>query len=131
MSMDPCAGVESKLQPYLDRQLTGDEVSMIEMHLGECEYCRERYHFEAQLRETVKTVCCGDPVPKDLVDKVRLQLRGQRGGSRRRPVGAGRCSRSARRQPPSRRVAGVGQQRPPAPRQHHRMRASAAIVGRP
>jgi len=27
----------------------------------------------------VKTVCCGDPVPNDLVDKVRLQLRAQSG----------------------------------------------------
>ena len=52
MSATPCAGVESKLQPYLDRQLTPDEVSMIEGHLGTCVYCRERYHFEAQLRDT-------------------------------------------------------------------------------
>ena len=51
MSVDPCVGVESNLQPYLDRQLTPDEVSMIERHLGECAYCRERYHFEARLRD--------------------------------------------------------------------------------
>ena len=77
MSIDPCIGIESKLQPYLDRQLTGDEVTMIEEHLGRCGYCRERYHFEAQLRDTVKTVCCGDPVPADLVDRVRLAIRDQ------------------------------------------------------
>ncbi len=79
MTVDTCKGVEHQLQAYLDRSLTPDEVSMIEVHLGECEYCRQRYHFEAQLRETVKTVCCGDPVPNDLVDKVRLQLRAQSG----------------------------------------------------
>ena len=50
MSLDPCLGVESQLQPYLDRQLTPDEVSMIEQHLGTCAYCRERYHFEALCR---------------------------------------------------------------------------------
>ena len=55
MTVDTCKGVEHQLQAYLDRSLTPDEVSMIEVHLGECEYCRERYHFEAQLRETVKT----------------------------------------------------------------------------
>ena len=80
MSVDPCAGVESKLQPYLDRQLTAGEVSLIERHLGECGYCRERYHFEAKLRDTVKTVCCGDPVPEGLVDRVRLHCRGHRAG---------------------------------------------------
>ena len=79
MTVDTCKGVEHQLQAYLDRSLTPDEVSMIEVHLGECDYCRTRYHFEAQLRETVKTVCCGDPVPSDLVDKVRLQLRAQSG----------------------------------------------------
>jgi PHP family Zn ribbon phosphoesterase len=50
---------------------------MIEQHLGTCAYCRERYHFEAQLRDTVKTVCCGDPVPEGLVERVRLHCRGQ------------------------------------------------------
>ena len=78
MSLDICRGVESNLQPYLDRQLTQDEVTMIEVHLGECAYCRERYHFEARLRDTVKTVCCGDPVPEGLVDRVRLHCRGER-----------------------------------------------------
>jgi mycothiol system anti-sigma-R factor len=78
VSLDICRGVESNLQPYLDRQLTPDEVTMIEVHLGECAYCRERYHFEARLRDTVKTVCCGDPVPEGLVDRVRLHCRGER-----------------------------------------------------
>jgi hypothetical protein len=50
---------------------------MIESHLGQCDYCRERYHFEAQLRDTVRTVCCGDPVPGGLVDRVRLALRSE------------------------------------------------------
>jgi mycothiol system anti-sigma-R factor len=77
MNDEPCRAVEHQLQAYLDRALTPAEVSMIEEHLGRCEYCRERYHFEAQLRDTVKTVCCGDPVPADLVDRVRLAIRDQ------------------------------------------------------
>ena len=75
MNANPCKGVEHQLQAYLDRSLTPAEVGMIETHLGECQYCRDRFHFEARLRETVRTVCCGDPVPADLVDRVRLQLR--------------------------------------------------------
>ncbi|HVG87377.1 MAG: anti-sigma factor family protein [Gaiellales bacterium] len=75
MIAEPCKGVEHRLQAYLDRALTPEEVSLIEVHLGECQYCRQRYHFEAQLRTTVKTVCCGDPVPGDLVDRVRLAIR--------------------------------------------------------
>ena len=77
MTQEPCHGVEHSLQAYLDRALTPAEVTRIETHLGECGYCRDRFHFEAQLRDTVKTVCCGDPVPADLVDRVRLAMRGQ------------------------------------------------------
>ena len=72
---DPCQGARARLQPYLDRTLTPDEVSMIEAHLRECSYCRDRYHFEAKLRDTVRTVCCGDPVPEGLVDRLRLHCR--------------------------------------------------------
>ncbi len=77
MTLDPCKGAEHQLQAYLDRALTTAEISLIEVHLGECDYCRERYHFEAKLRDTVRTVCCGDPVPSGLVDRVRLAWRGQ------------------------------------------------------
>src|SRR4051794_41975821 len=84
MSLDPCLGVESQLQSYLDRQLTPDEVSMIEQHLGTCAYCREGYHFPAKLRHTVTTVCCRDPVPAHPVDRVLLHCRA-RGAARSGP----------------------------------------------
>ena len=77
MSSDPCKGIEHQLQPYLDRALTESEVGMIETHLGDCGYCAERYQFEARLRDRVKTVCCGEPVPAGLVDRVRLRARAQ------------------------------------------------------
>jgi len=50
MSLDPCLGVESQLQPYLDRQLTPGEVSMIEQHLVS-EDARARVVTERDVRE--------------------------------------------------------------------------------
>jgi anti-sigma factor (TIGR02949 family) len=69
---DPCKGAEHRLQPYLDRVLTTDELTLIERHLAECSYCNERYVFEARLRDTVRR-CCSAEVPNDLVERLRLQ----------------------------------------------------------
>jgi mycothiol system anti-sigma-R factor len=79
MSVDPCRGAETLLQPYLDRRLTPTEVSSIERHLEECSYCNDRYVFERRLREQVKDCCCGDPAPAGLVERVRLRCHDQSG----------------------------------------------------
>ena len=77
MSADPCRGVESMLQPYLDRVLTPDEAARIEQHLRECDYCNDRYIFERRLREVVRDCCTGEPAPAGFVDRLRLRCCGQ------------------------------------------------------
>ena len=47
MSDADCEKCEELLQGYLDRDLTPAEVKVAEGHLGGCDYCRSRYHFEA------------------------------------------------------------------------------------
>ena len=79
VSVDPCHGRRALLQPCLDRALTrgrGQPGSTV--FLRDCDYCNERYIFEAQpARRSSRTVCCGDPVPADLVDRLRLRCCGQ------------------------------------------------------
>ena len=53
--MSDCDKCEKLLQGYLDRELSVDEVTVAEMHLEGCEYCRRRYRFEASLRQYVRT----------------------------------------------------------------------------
>ena len=43
---DPCVKCEEMLQPYLDRELTDEEMAEAERHLDLCGYCRRRYRFE-------------------------------------------------------------------------------------
>jgi anti-sigma factor (TIGR02949 family) len=75
MTLDPCAHAEHRLQPYLDRALDADEVALVEAHLAVCAYCNDRYLFEAALRTTVRS-CCSEHVPSDLVERLRMRLRG-------------------------------------------------------
>ena len=53
--MTDCDKCEKLLQGYLDRELSVDEVTVAEMHLEGCDYCRRRYRFEASLRQYVRT----------------------------------------------------------------------------
>ena len=71
--MTDCDKCEQLLQGYLDRELSSDEVSVAEMHLEGCDYCRRRYRFEESLRQYVRTTAV-ERMPPGLMDKL-AQLR--------------------------------------------------------
>ena len=50
--MDPCDHCEEVIQPYLDRTLSVEEQTAVELHLGECPWCSKRFRFE-QVRRRV------------------------------------------------------------------------------
>ena len=66
---DPCAHCEEMMQPYLDHILTEVERLEAENHLGDCEWCRRRYRFEASLRVYVRQVV-SEPMPAELREKL-------------------------------------------------------------
>jgi anti-sigma factor (TIGR02949 family) len=76
VNAEQCRGVESMLQPYLDRALTEKEITTVDVHLQECSYCNDRYVFERNLRATVKTCCCEEHAPEGFVDRLRLRCSG-------------------------------------------------------
>lgn len=66
---DPCEKCEQMLQPFLDRELSPDEVVEAEAHLDACEYCRRRYRFEETLRSYVR-LTASERMPPGLMDKL-------------------------------------------------------------
>ena len=94
MSVDPCHGAEHLIQPYLDRALTEAEVSRIDVHLRECDYCNDRYIFERRLREVVKDCCSGDPAGRVSTGRLRCGRRRRVVDIARRPQ-VGQSTRSA------------------------------------
>ncbi len=73
-AVDPCEKCEQMLQPFLDRELSPEEVVEAEAHLDACEYCRRRYRFEESLRSYVR-LTASERMPPGLLDKIN-QLRG-------------------------------------------------------
>jgi anti-sigma factor (TIGR02949 family) len=64
-----CKGCEERIQPYVDRELTVDEVVLVEAHLARCPYCERCYEFEATLRRVVKRHLV-EPMPPALKAKL-------------------------------------------------------------
>jgi anti-sigma factor (TIGR02949 family) len=77
--MSDCDKCEKLLQGYLDRELSSEEVTVAEMHLEGCDYCRRRYRFEASLRQYVRTTAA-ERMPPGLMAKL-AQLRTTDSGS--------------------------------------------------
>ena len=73
---DWCDECEEKLQPYLDRELDGEEQAEVEAHLAGCEWCAKRYRFETDLRRIVRQAVFEpmDPALKQRLSELRLEL---------------------------------------------------------
>ena len=69
MEIDPCEKCEEMLQPYLDRELSDEEMAEAERHLEGCGYCRRRYRFEASLRRYVR-LAVSEEMPLQLKQKL-------------------------------------------------------------
>ena len=65
----PCEHCERTLQPYLDRELSTEEIQFVEAHLDGCGFCRKGYRFEETLRGFVRKTCSESMSPEL---KVRL-----------------------------------------------------------
>jgi anti-sigma factor (TIGR02949 family) len=64
-----CSGCEERIQPYVDRELTADEVSRVEEHLATCSHCRRCYELEAALHRVVRRLLV-EPIPPQLKAKL-------------------------------------------------------------
>ena len=65
-----CAEAEIKLQAYVDRVLTVEEVRAVEAHLAACTYCARCYRLETEMRATVRRLC-SEPCPESLKTRLR------------------------------------------------------------
>ena len=68
-AFDPCEKCEEIMQPYLDRDLSEEQMLEAEAHLDGCSYCRRRYRFEVSLRRYVRTAT-NEQMPLELKAKL-------------------------------------------------------------
>lgn len=73
MTLD-CEETFRRMQDYLDRELSPEEVRLVQEHLDGCGMCAEEYLFEASLLRRVGQCLQDTEVPDDLFARVSAVL---------------------------------------------------------
>jgi mycothiol system anti-sigma-R factor len=69
-----CGDCLERLTPYLDRELTDDELAQVVRHLADCPPCEERYKLQVHLKRLVKVCCDQGTAPEHLRSKLKQIL---------------------------------------------------------
>jgi anti-sigma factor (TIGR02949 family) len=74
-----CEEVFRRLDDYVDRELSTDEIKLVEEHLALCAHCAAEYRFEqsfiTDVRDKVQRITC----PSDLMANISRTLSGVTG----------------------------------------------------
>jgi len=77
-----CEETFKRMQDYLDRELSPDEVRMVREHLEGCGICAEEYIFESSILRRVRRCLADLEVPGDLFERVQSSLDNADGNGR-------------------------------------------------
>jgi anti-sigma factor (TIGR02949 family) len=69
-----CEEVFRRLDDYLDRELTPEEMKRVKEHLDTCEVCAREHHFEERMLIRLRDKLQRIAAPKDLAEKVARGL---------------------------------------------------------
>jgi mycothiol system anti-sigma-R factor len=67
-----CRDCVRALYPYIDRELSDDDIEHVKEHLDACGGCLHLYQFEASLRRLVKVRCQEQQAPASLRERITL-----------------------------------------------------------
>ena len=73
-----CEEMLRRLDDYLDRELSLDEIRRVEEHLHDCEACVREFGFEASVLSAVREKLRDVNVPDTLLDRVAMSLARER-----------------------------------------------------
>lgn len=62
------------LQIILDGNATEDQHQYFKSHMDECMPCYKSFELDMQIRQLIKSKCCGDQVPPDLIERIKNQV---------------------------------------------------------
>jgi anti-sigma factor (TIGR02949 family) len=75
-----CEAIRQRLDDYIDRELSADEVPMVERHLEECLRCASEYRFEIRLVHDIRARLRHIALPRDLMTSIQLRLDAEAAG---------------------------------------------------
>lgn len=74
--LDPesCAKTFERLDDYLDRELSPDEIASVEAHLEHCAVCAAEYRFESTVITQIRSKLKHLQAPPELLQRIALKL---------------------------------------------------------
>jgi mycothiol system anti-sigma-R factor len=69
-----CGDCASALNPYIDRELSDEDVVQVRSHLEACSGCLHLFQFEESLRRLVRVKCREQAAPESLRARVTVTL---------------------------------------------------------
>ncbi len=52
-----CIQTMARLHLYIDRQLSADEIEIVQQHLAACPHCKCRFHFDMNFKKLIHERC--------------------------------------------------------------------------
>jgi anti-sigma factor (TIGR02949 family) len=77
-----CEEMLRRLDDYLDRELSAEEIVLVEEHLQDCEACSREFGFEASVIRAVRSKLREVDVPQSLRDSIATSLTRERANER-------------------------------------------------
>jgi mycothiol system anti-sigma-R factor len=65
-----CVETVARLHLYIDRELTAEEVEIVQQHLVDCPNCQCRFHFDMSLKRLIHERCTIEHAPSHLREAV-------------------------------------------------------------
>ena len=72
-----CMQATARLHLYIDRELSEEEVIIVQQHLEGCPSCECRFHFDERLKKLVHERCTIERAPKHLREAIMKLARGE------------------------------------------------------
>jgi anti-sigma factor (TIGR02949 family) len=69
-----CRETFARLEDYLDRELSADDIHCIEEHLAICEACTREYQFENRILCALKAKLRCVKAPEGLLERIRKSI---------------------------------------------------------
>lgn len=63
------------LQIILDGEASHDQKVYFSNHMDKCMPCFKSYEVDMKIKEMLKIKCCGDEIPKDLMEQLKDQIK--------------------------------------------------------
>ncbi|HTI14840.1 MAG TPA: mycothiol system anti-sigma-R factor [Dictyobacter sp.] len=72
-----CVSTTARLHLYIDRELSAEEVTVVQQHLDGCPSCESRFIFDTHLKRLIHERCTIEHAPHHLRDAVMRLAHGE------------------------------------------------------